>query len=183
MEKTFYANGRDQVQFFAEINGWFAANRNIIVNDLYIKCKSRFGLLVNKSSLSEITLIYSENGNVSNLYGIDYNESFSLMKVNLNKMKSKWIANNPHLQYICSNYMHNARGQAGSLMLNGIGANNRNQIWIIYRVPEASRRPDLQPPAQNIAPAAPTADGVCPNCSYNNGIGSNFCAACGFKIK
>ncbi len=203
MEMTFSAKGTSQEQLFAQINGWFAANQNITVSRIYTDTKTSFGLLVNKSQLANVTIIYEPNNKVNTLYGFDYVEKFSLMKISMEKMKARWIEKNPHLQYVCCSYSHNARGQAGNLVLGGIGAKNRNQIWIVYKVLESTlSQPTVQTvpsTAQTVPSTAQTAPSTaqtaqptsapanapvaCPNCGYNENAGALFCGACGFKLQ
>ena len=192
MEKTFYAGKMTADEFYASINRWFAENKNIRVTNLYTSSKTEIGLLVNKAALTNITLIYDETATPTH-YGIDYLEKFALMQISMQKMKEAWIASHPDFTYVCCSYSHSARGQTGSLLFNGIGANNRNQLWIIYRVPQNTAPPAPTPavkqaaaPQTPVIPETPTAPQAgprrCGNCGYTADADAKFCAACGAKI-
>jgi hypothetical protein len=205
MEKTFYAGKMTPDEFYASINRWFAENKNIRVTNLYTSSKTEIGLLVNKAALTNITLIYDETATPTH-YGIDYLEKFALMQISMQKMKEAWIASHPDFTYVCCSYSHSARGQTGSLLFNGIGANNRNQIWVIYKRPLASGNtpvsastpapsPAPAPKASaEVAPSAPTnpeADlspaeentvNFCPECGKKVTPGAKFCTGCGTKL-
>jgi len=196
MEHTFYVNNMDQQQFINYVNAWFFNNRNIMVTKLFTTTNTKFGFLVNKSALSDLTIIYDQNNSYNNLYGLDYNEKFALMKISMETMVENWKKANPHLQAVTYTYSYHGRGQSGSLWLNGIGANNRNQLWLIYRVPQNTAPPAPAPAVEQTAapqpaPAAPQAPVApaptagprrCGNCGYTVDGNANFCAACGAKI-
>ena len=61
MEHTFYVNNMDQQQFINYVNAWFFNNRNIMVTKLFTTTNTKFGFLVNKSALSDLTIIYDQN--------------------------------------------------------------------------------------------------------------------------
>ena len=86
MEHTFYVNNMDQQQFINYVNAWFFNNRNIMVTKLFTTTNTKFGFLVNKSALSDLTIIYDQNNSYNNLYGLDYNEKFALMKISMETM-------------------------------------------------------------------------------------------------
>ena len=193
MEHTFYVNNMDQQQFINYVNAWFFNNRNIMVTKLFTTTNTKFGFLVNKSALSDLTIIYDQNSSYNNLYGLDYNEKFALMKISMETMVENWKKANPHLQAVTYSYNYHGRGQSGSLWLNGIGANNRNQLWLIYRVPQNTAPPAPSPkveqaavPQTPVIPETPTAPQAgprrCGNCGYTADAAAKFCAACGAKI-
>ncbi len=187
MEHTFYVNNMDQQQFINYVNNWFYSN--IKVSKLFTSTRTKFGLLTNKSDLSDLTVIYDQGSSYNNLYGLDYNEKFALMKISMASMVENWKQVNPHLQAVTYTYSYHGRGQSGSLWLNGIGARNRSQLWLIYKVPQ-NIAPSAPAPAaeQTAAPQAPVAPAPtagprrCGNCGYTIDDGANFCAACGAKI-
>ena len=206
MEKTFYAGKMTPDEFYASINRWFAENKNIRVTNLYTSSKTEIGLLVNKAALTNITLIYDETTTPTH-YGIDYLEKFALMQISMQKMKEAWIASHPDFTYVCCSYSHSARGQTGSLLFNGIGANNRNQIWVIYKRPLASGSPapsaapaaapasapaptpsvkaeTTTPPSNPEADLSPAEETVnfCPECGKKASPGAKFCTGCGTKL-
>lgn len=192
-------------EFYASINKWFSANRNIHIKNLYTSSKTKLGFLVNKEALTDITLIYDETASPTH-YGIDYLEKFALMQISMQKMKESWMASHPNLTYVCCSYCHSARGQTGSLLFNGIGANNRNQIWVIYKHPTASANTPVSAPTSAPSPApapkasaeptpaaplTPEADlspaeentvNFCPECGKKVTPGAKFCTGCGTKL-
>ncbi len=190
MEHTFYVNNMDRQQFINYVNNWFFNNRNIRVSKLFTSTKTKLGILVGKSALSDLTVIYDQSSSYNNLYGLDYNERFALMKISMESMVEKWKEANPHLQAVSYTYSYHGRGQAESLWLNGIGARNRSQLWLIYKVPQNTAPPAPAPAVEQTAatqpmPATPApAEGPrrCGNCGYTVDDGAKFCAACGAKI-
>lgn len=128
------------------------------------------------------------------------------MQISMQKMKESWIDSHPNLTYVCCSYHHSARGQTSSLMLNGIGANNRNQLWVIYKHPVASANTPVSAPtpahspapapkasaeAVPSAPTNPEADlspaeentvNFCPECGKKVTPGAKFCTGCGTKL-
>ena len=80
MEHTFYVNNMDRQQFINYVNNWFFNNRNIRVSKLFTSTKTKLGILVGKSALSDLTVIYDQSSSYNNLYGLDYNEDFRALK-------------------------------------------------------------------------------------------------------
>ncbi len=180
MEKTFYAEGKNQEEFFKVINAWFSANRNIKVRKLYTARDTSVGLFVNKSNLSNITLIYDQDNSLNNLYGIDYLEKFSLMKISMDSMVESWKKSNPDRAAVTWTYSHNVRGQTGSLLLGGLGGSNRNQLWIIFKCKNLAPSPA---PATVSAPAPATeSPTTCPACQKAVSANAKFCSNCGQKL-
>lgn len=196
MEKTFFIESMSQDQFYEHINSWFAQNRNIVVKRFYISEKTSFGLLVNKSNVQNITIIYDVDNNSNNLYGIAYYEKFALMKISMESMKNSWQRSNPNLDVVTYSYRHNARGQVGNLLMKGIGASNRNQIWIIYKAkgtPKTAVTPveTVEKPTVTATTAAQSPvpqDSVAPKKKFCSQCGkplladSKFCQNCGAKV-
>ena len=204
MEKTFYAQSQTQEQFFQTINNWFAENRNIRIKNIYTSATTSVGFLVNKSNLSNITLIYEEDNSINALYGISYLEKFALIQIDAESMRDAWQKANPHLQVVTYSYRNNMRGQTGSLVFNGIGANNRNQIWVIYKAKPAAPKPapqtettaqvnpkpqtetiaqvDPKPQTQPVQTAEPPRKAFCSECGAKLAEGAKFCSACGKRV-
>lgn len=181
MEYTLHRGKLKEDQFVNNISIWLSRHPNIRISKMYTDENTSIGIIVNKSVLSTVTFIYEEDDSINNSYGFDILEKFSLMKIGIQAMKDKWHALHPDCEIVTCNYIHNARGQTGSLMLNGVGASNRNQLRVVYK----RKLPNLNSQNAVAAPCVATQSPVlsfCTNCGSKILPENAFCGNCGKKL-
>lgn len=133
-KKVFTKGSMTEDEMIDQINQWFANNPRVANVSASISLKSGFGLLTNKYILDTVSVEYElfKDNNLNQYAMLNLNK-FGLVGTTTDKMLEDWKKKNPGAKVVARNGGRNARGQTGSLMLGGLGASNRTQLYIIFK--------------------------------------------------
>ncbi len=137
-QEVFVRDGLSEKDFIDNINKWFqwhpkAAN---------ISCKfdmdTSVGLLANKYTLNRFVIEYElfENNN-ENQYGLVKEETLALKKTKTKDFISEWKQTHPNVKVVDWEGGTHSRGQTVSHLLNGLGARNRLNVYILFKFPRS----------------------------------------------
>ena len=135
-KEVFVRNGLAEKDFIDNINKWFqyhpkAAN---------IKCKfgldTAIGMFANKYVLNQFVIEYElyENENTMQ-YGLTREENTTFVKKDINGFIGDWQVSHPNAKIVNWQGGTHQRGQTSSLMLGGVGAVNRMNVYILFKFP------------------------------------------------
>lgn len=132
--KVFTRNGLSEKDFINSINAWLAANPKIA----NVKCKfesdTSFGLLANKNQLNSFSVEYElyENNNL-NQYALVKEECYNIMTKKVKDYVEEWKISHPNLKLVNWQGGTHSRGKAGNVLIGGLGAANRLNVYIFYK--------------------------------------------------
>ncbi|MBQ4037021.1 MAG: zinc ribbon domain-containing protein [Clostridia bacterium] len=133
-KQTFQRDGMSEKEFIEKINLWFQSYPQVANVKASFELKLRFGLLVNKYKLNSVTIEYEQfSGQNENQYAVEKLSRLALVKLSLDHLLARWQKSNPGATVVSRNGGVNQRGQIGSLLLFGIGAFNRSQLYLLYK--------------------------------------------------
>ena len=132
--QTFQRKNMSEDQFIDEINQWFAKYPKVANVKGKFQTHHSIGLLVNKYVLDSFTIEYELFTNPNeNQYSIVKLSATNLVKTSTDTLLSKWQQKNPEAQVLSRTGGVNQRGSTGSLILGGIGAVNKTQLYLFYK--------------------------------------------------
>ena len=183
------------------INVWLAGNPQIGNITCEIDIGHRLGFLVNKYSLSSVTLRYDILDNMNTYqYAIVLLENFGLYRKNPKTMLADWQTANPNTTVLYKHMGSNMRGRAGAFYPGGIGATNLVQLYVFFKFPvkrapthktvsasESSTGTQEKPIAvsgQNVGSInGPVSRRFCTYCGTKAESDDSFCGECGKKLR
>jgi hypothetical protein len=127
-----------EAQFIEAINQWFAKYPRVANVKGSFKLGNGLGLMVNKYTLDALSIEYELfNTENTNQYAVVALHNTNLIKTSTDQLLAKWKAANPQATVIARNGGTNQRGSTGSLVLGGIGAVNKTQLYVLFKFPRA----------------------------------------------
>lgn len=144
-KEVFVRNGLKEEDFIANINKWFqwhpkAAN---------ITCSFGFdtavGMFVNKYKLNQFVIEYElfEHEN-DNQYGLVKEDKVALIQKDLKELVGEWQLSHPQVKIVNWQGGTHSRGEAGSFLMNGLGASNRMTAYIFFKFPRNKDQNQLE---------------------------------------
>jgi len=134
--QDFVRNGLSEESFIESINQWLRENPKAANIKATIEIDTGFGLLANKYQLNRFTVNYElfRNEN-TNQYALVKEESLGLINKSAKEFVEEWKQSHPDWKVVTWRGGTHARGSSASLLLNGIGARNRTEAYILYKFP------------------------------------------------
>ena len=132
--QTFQRGNLSEEAFIDQINQWFAQYPQVANVKGQFLLKHGVGLMVNKYVLDAFAIEYEVFGGTNeNQYGVTMLTTTGLVKTTTDELLAQWLAANPGAKIVSRNGGVNQRGQTGSLILGGIGAMNKTQLYVLFK--------------------------------------------------
>ncbi len=132
--QSFWRDGANEDDFIEKLNEWFASYPAVSNVKCTFELRSGIGIMVNKSVLEAVHIEYELlNGINLYQYAIVQLSHFGLYKKRSSSILEDWKANNPGAIVIATDGATHQRGQTSSLMLGGIGATNKTQLYVMFK--------------------------------------------------
>ena len=136
--QTFCREKMSEDQFVDKINEWFAKYPNVANVQGEFLTGSGFGLLVNKHVLNGLAIRYEIMDGVNQYqYGVVNLSCFGLVKTSCDALLAQWKQKNPNAIVIKTAGGVHQRGGTTNLMLGGIGAANKTQLYVLFKIPRS----------------------------------------------
>ena len=133
-QQTFRREKMSEEEFINRINAWFAQYPKVANVKGEFLLKHASGLLVNKYVLDAFAIEYELlSGNNTNQYAVVQLSKFGFVRKETNDLLAAWKQKNPGAIVVARDGGVNQRGDTGSLMLNGFGANNNTQLYVLFK--------------------------------------------------
>ena len=168
-----------------EINRWLHMNSYFgnMVCEIDVDCA--LGFFVNRFRLKELLLKYDVLSEINPyIYHFVRLDECDLFRVEPKELLEKWKACNPGAVIIKAQSTTNMRGGSLSVLVGGLGAVNRAQVFIFFKTP---RNPAFShgskhngQPGVSLPPQQPKRS--CPSCGRRTMPGNAFCGKCGTRI-
>ena len=144
--QVFQRGKMKEDEFINQINMWFAQYPTVANVKASFKLHDAVGLMVNKKVLDSVAIEYEVFKSPNqNQYAIVNLEKFGFHNTSEEAMLARWQESNPGAKIISKGGGAWMRGESGSLMLNGLGASNRRQIYILFKF-DRNLGPAVPPP-------------------------------------
>ena len=127
---------KSETALIREINQWLTAYPQMGNISCDIDVGSSLGFFVNKFTLKSVTFRYDvlpQNNTFQ--YAFIHLERTGLYRKKTKDVLAAWQANNPHAIVVQTSGGTNMRGSAGSILIGGIGAANRTQLYVFVKFP------------------------------------------------
>lgn len=132
--QTFARGKMSEEEFMQRINQWFAMYPKVANVKASIHVKNAFGILVDKYTIEAVDISYELfKGDNDNQYAITELSKFALYKTTTDQLLDEWKKKNPGATVVARNGGYHGHGQSGSLALGGIGANNKTQLYVLFK--------------------------------------------------
>ncbi len=133
-KQVFHRGKMSEDDFIARINEWFASYPKVANVKAQFNLEEKIGLLVNKYILNDLAIEYELlKGNNENQYAVINLSNFALYKKSTDNVLEDWKKANPSAIIVSRSGGTHSRGDAGSLFLNGIGARNQTQLYLLFK--------------------------------------------------
>ena len=135
-QEVFVRNGLSEKDFIDNINKWFQWHPKAANISCTFDMDTSIGLLANKYALNRFVIEYElfENNN-ENQYGLVKEETLALHKTKAKDFVNEWKQAHPNVKVVDWEGGTHSRGQTASLLLNGLGARNRLNVYILFKFP------------------------------------------------
>ncbi len=132
----FTRNGLSEQAFIANINQWLYENPRIANVSCHFETDTSFGFMANQYKLNQFVIEYElfEHDN-QNQYFLAKEENMALYHKNVRAYMEKWKQEHPQITVVNWSGGVHSRGSTGSLLLGGIGARNRMNVYIFMKYP------------------------------------------------
>ena len=135
-QQTFRRDKMSEAQFIEKINRWFAQYPHVANVKGKFLVHHSVGLMVNKYVLDALAIEYELlSGTNQNQYGVIKLESTGLVKTRTDALLARWKQSNPNAVIVAREGGVNQRGTTGSLVLGGLGAVNKTQLYLLFKFP------------------------------------------------
>lgn len=132
--QTFRRGSMKEEDFIAQINAWFAQYPQVANVKGEFLLGHGVGLLVNKYTLDALSIEYEVfSGQNTNQYAVVQLSEFGFTHKETADLLAKWKAANPAATVIRTAGGVNQRGSTGSLMMGGLGAKNKAQLYVLFK--------------------------------------------------
>lgn len=132
--RTFRRENMSEDQFIEQINQWFAQYPKIANVKGRFLTNSKFGVMVNKYTLDAFAIEYELfKGDNENQYALVALSTTALIKTPTDTLLNKWKQSNPGAVVLSRDGGVHQCGQRGSLILGGIGAVNKTQLYVFFK--------------------------------------------------
>ena len=133
-KEVFNRNGIPEKDFIANINRWFQWHPKAANISCSFDMDTTIGLLANKYALNRFVIEYElfENDNEF-IYGLVKEDNTALIHKDTKQYVAQWQQANPNLKVVTWQGGTHSRGQTASLVLGGIGASNRLNVYILFK--------------------------------------------------
>ena len=134
-QQTFRRENMSEDQFIDQINRWFAQYPHVANVKGKFLVHHSVGLMVNKYVLDALAIEYELlSGTNQNQYAVVSLESTGLVKTKTDALLARWREQNPDAVVVAREGGVNQRGSTGSLVLGGVGAMNKTQLYVLFKV-------------------------------------------------
>ena len=132
----FSRNGLNEQEFIANINHWLQANPKIANVKGIFDTNTSFGVMANQYKLNQFVIEYElfTNDN-QNQYCLVKEENIALYQKNVKAYMEKWKQEHPQITVVNWSGGVHSRGHVGSILLGGVGAANRLNVYIFMKYP------------------------------------------------
>ena len=122
-------------EFVYRINDWFARYPHVANVKGKFLLEQDFGFFVSKYKLKAFAIEYEVlSGPCENQYGVAILDDIDLIYHSTEELLAKWLQVNPDVRIVeCRGGTHQ-RGNVWSLCLNGVGAMNKTQLYVLYKI-------------------------------------------------
>lgn len=132
--QTFRRENLSEDQFIAKINWWFAQYPQVANVKGEFLTHNGIGVFVNKYVLDAFSIEYELlDGVNTNQYAVALLDQSALYEKTTDSLLNQWKAQNPGAVLLKRHGGTHQRGSTGSLLLGGIGAVNRTQLYVFYK--------------------------------------------------
>ena len=136
--QTFCREKMSEDQFVEKINEWFAQYPQVANVKGEFLTGDGYGLMVNKYVLNGLSIQYEViNGVNQYQYGVVNLSRFGVIKTSTETLLTEWKQKNPNAIVLKTSGGTHQRGGTTSLFLGGIGAANKTQLYVFFKVPRA----------------------------------------------
>lgn len=141
--KVFNRKNMQNEEFISMINTWLASNKRIANVKCDMMTNTGYGLLVNQYFLDSVALkfeLFSKPN--ENQYAMVELKRYGLTQTSTRDLLEEWKAHNPTAKVVKTAGGTTMRGKPGMDLVNGLGANNNAQLFVLFKVP---RKPSTVP--------------------------------------
>ena len=132
--RTFRRENMSEAQFIEQINQWFAMYPQVANVKGRFLSNSKFGLMVNKYTLDAFSIEYELfNSANENQYAVVALSTTTLVKTSTDRLLNNWKQANPGAQVLARDGGVHQCGNRGSLVMGGIGAVNKTQLYVFFK--------------------------------------------------
>ncbi len=132
--QTFHRGNMNEEEFINQINAWFAQYSHVANVKGEFLLGQGLGLMVNKYTFDALSIEYEVfSGENTNQYAVIQLTDFGFTHKNTSDMLAQWKSANPGATVIRTAGGVHQRGSAGSLVLGGFGANNKAQLYVLFK--------------------------------------------------
>ena len=133
-----FDNRNGEKALIEQINLWLADNPTFGNFGCRFSTGSRIGMLTNHTTLTDVTLDYSEmNGTNPYVYRLEHVVWFGLYAKPAKQVLEDWKQQHPNAVVLNANGSTHSRGDSGSLAFGGIGASNETAVYVFYKEPRS----------------------------------------------
>ena len=132
--QTFRRENMSEDDFINQINYWFAQYPHVANVKGKFLVRSGIGVMVNKYVLDAFAIEYELlSGTNKNQYGVVKLQTTGLVKTSTDTLLAQWRQANPNAVILARDGGVNQRGSTGSLLLGGVGAVNKTQLYLFFK--------------------------------------------------
>ena len=132
--QTFRRENMSEDDFINQINYWFAQYPHVANVKGKFLVRSGIGVMVNKYVLDAFAIEYELlSGTNENQYGVVKLQTTGLVKTSTDALLAQWRQANPNAVILARDGGVNQRGSSGSLLLGGVGAVNKTQLYVFFK--------------------------------------------------
>lgn len=132
--QTFRRENLSEEEFIERINAWFAQYSQVANVQAEMQLGHGVGMLVNKYVLNAVSIEYEVfKGENTNQYAMVQLSKFGLTRTDTDRLLEQWKQANPGATIVRTAGGVHQRGDTGSLMLGGVGASNKTQLYVLFK--------------------------------------------------
>lgn len=176
-KEEFVRGSLSEREFRHNINKWFQWHPKVTNVTVHFETGTGFGLFVNQTRLNKFVIEYElSEEDTPYQYGVVRKAQVGLLPSSIKRYVARWQKRYPQLEVLNWAGGSNARGNAASILLGGIGAVNKMTVFMLVRF---NRNQTFELPLGLKDVVTKT---VCPSCGEKIVAQSAFCPQCGNKL-
>lgn len=134
--KIFNRQNMSNEEFINMINTWLASNDRVANVECEMMTNTGYGFLVNKYFLDSVALKFEVFKNPNkNQYALTSISKFGFRRTSTTDIINEWKLHNPTAKIIKTAGGTTMRGDQGVELINGVGARNNAQLFVLFKIP------------------------------------------------
>lgn len=144
--QVFRRGEMSEDEFIYRINDWFARYPHVANVRGKFFLEHGFGILVNSYVMNALAIEYEVfSGPCDNQYGVAKLDDLDLVHCSPQELLAKWRQANPDVHIVDYRGGSHHRGHMLSFCLNGVGAMNKTQLYVLYKIKRSKIVSSLPP--------------------------------------